>query len=169
MKIGELAKKAGVSIDTVRYYEREGVLPIPRRRDSGYRRYDAEDLTRLQFVRRAKALGFSLHDIAELLTLSDQSHNDMAGVRHAAESKLLDVNNKLAELTRIKLGLDELLSACPGHGDISECPIMAALSNTLSAPARSELAEESIDSGTKKNSATSLKKSDAAKESSNDA
>ncbi|MEO8003169.1 MAG: heavy metal-responsive transcriptional regulator [Arenimonas sp.] len=164
MKIGELAKKAGVSIDTVRYYEREGVLPIPQRQGSGYRRYDAEDLGRLQFVRRAKALGFSLHEITELLTLSDRSHDDMISVRQAAEAKLLDVNHKLDELTRIKHGLDLLLAACPGHGDISDCPILAALTNAEGALASSAKEADSISLNTKSDSATRCEKSDVASE-----
>ena len=138
MKIGELAKQAGVGIDTVRYYEREGVLPPPKREGSGYRHYNGNDLARLQFIRRAKTLGFSLKEIGELLLLSGRSHDDMHTVRQAAETRLQDVQIKLDELARIKQGLDLLIAACPGHGEIADCPIVAALFNTDGAPAPRE-------------------------------
>lgn len=128
MRIGELARRAGVGIDTVRYYEREGVLPRPVRQGTGdYRQYSAEDLTRLSFIRRAKALGFTLTEISELLALSGQRGADMAGMRDAAKAKLVTVNAKLAELERIRHGLQTLVDACPGHGEIDGCPIVAAL------------------------------------------
>ena len=164
MKIGELAKQAGVSIDTVRYYEREGVLPIPVRQGSGYRQYEAADLGRLQFVRRAKALGFSLTEITDLLSLSQRSGDDMADVRHTAQARLRDVNHKLEALTRIKHGLDLLVAACPGFGEIKECPIVAALTSTKGALSRSEPPIESIYSATKENSATQCKTLDVASE-----
>lgn len=127
MRIGELARRAGVGVDTVRYYEREGILPPADRADSGYRRYRPEDVARLQFVRRAKALGFTLTEIAELLALSGQRGADMEAVRTAAETRLADVNAKLAELERIRAGLQTLITACPGHGALATCPILAAL------------------------------------------
>ncbi len=128
MQIGELAKSAGVPIDTVRYYERSGVLPPPRRRPSGYRNYGVEDLARLRFVRRAKALGFTLEEIQDLLALTGRRTRNMAGVKRAATQKLQDVEHKIDELTRVRDGLRTLVTACPGHGDLSKCPILAALS-----------------------------------------
>lgn len=127
MRIGELAQRAGVGVDTVRYYEREGILPPADRAESGYRRYRPDDVARLQFVRRAKALGFTLTEIAELLALSGQRGADMVAMRTAAQTKLADVDTKLAELTRIRAGLHTLISACPGHGALATCPILAAL------------------------------------------
>lgn len=127
MRIGELAQRAGVGVDTVRYYEREGILPPADRADSGYRRYRPDDVARLQFVRRAKALGFTLTEIAELLALSAQRGADMETMRAAAETRLADVNAKLAELERIRAGLQTLITACPGHGALATCPILAAL------------------------------------------
>ena len=116
MKIGELAQRAGVSIDTVRYYERQGLLPEPARQASGYRSYVSGDVGRLQFVRRAKALGFTLEEIRDLLALSGRRDDDMGGLKTAATEKLADVETKLAELTRIRDGLQTLITACPGHG-----------------------------------------------------
>ena len=127
MKIGELAHRAEVGIDTVRYYERQGLLPAPERLASGYRRYDQSDVARLRFVRRAKALGFTLVEIRELLALSGRREDDMGGLKAAAIEKLTDVEAKLAELTRIRNGLKTLVASCPGHGALDQCPILNAL------------------------------------------
>ena len=123
--IGQLAKRGGVGIDTVRYYERHGLL-IPRGRlASGYRRYGESELARLRFIRRAQALGFTLKEIKELLALSAQ--RDVARVRRSAEAKLRDVDARIADLTRIRDGLSTLIDACPGHGRAADCPILQAL------------------------------------------
>jgi len=123
--IGALAKRAGVSIDTVRYYEKSGLLSPQARLASGYRRYTELQLSRLRFVRRAQDLGFSLKDVRELLGLSKQ--RDVARVKRAAEKKLLDVEQRIAALERVRSGLAQLVSACPGHGQATECPILKAL------------------------------------------
>ena len=126
MKIGELARRAAVGIDTIRYYEREGLLPQAQRLPSGYRVYAEQDVRRLRFVRRAKALGFTLPEIRELLALSSRQ-DDMAGMKAAASAKLADVEAKMAELERIRAGLEALVAACPGHGALARCPILNAL------------------------------------------
>ena len=128
MKIGQLAKHAGAGIDTVRFYERQGLLPPPQRQASGYRQYDDSDVARLRFIRRAKTLGFTLVEIRELLALSGRREDDMAGLKEAAIEKLADVEARLVELTRIKDGLQTLVASCPGHGPLDRCPILAALS-----------------------------------------
>jgi MerR family copper efflux transcriptional regulator len=127
MKIGELAQRAQVNIDTVRYYERQGLLPEPVRRASGYRDYSSDDVRRLRFVRRAKALGFTLVEIRDLLELSGHRDDDMAGMKATASEKLADVEEKLAELTRIRDALQSLVESCPGHGALQQCPILNAL------------------------------------------
>lgn len=127
MKIGELAHQAQVNIDTVRYYERQGLLPVPQRLRSGYRLYEQDDVARLRFVRRAKALGFTLIEIRDLLELSSHREKDMASMKMAAMEKLADVEAKLAELTRIRDGLETLVASCPGHGALEQCPILNAL------------------------------------------
>ncbi len=127
MKIGELAARAHVGIDTVRYYERNGLLPKPQRQASGYRHYESGDVERLQFVRRAKALGFSLVEIAELLALSARREEDMGAMKSAAAAKLADVEFRLAEMERVRDGLRDLIDACPGHGALGRCPILHAL------------------------------------------
>lgn len=123
--IGALAKRAGVGIDTVRYYEREGLLEPTRRLASGYRRYGHFEVSRLRFIRRAQALGFSLKEIRELLALSSLS--DVAKVKRKAEAKLTDVERRIAELERVRSGLSRLVKACPGHGRAEDCPILRSL------------------------------------------
>ena len=125
MGIGVLARQAGVGIDTVRYYERSGLLEPDERSAAGYRRYSPLALQRLRFIRRAQALGFSLAEIRELLALSRQ--RDVARVKKSAEAKLKDVEARMAELDKVRAGLARLVSACPGHGRVSECPILLAL------------------------------------------
>ena len=127
MKIGELARQADVAIDTVRYYERQGLLPAPERTQSGYRTYGADDVARLRFVRRAKTLGFTLEEIGDLLALSGRREDDMAGMKAAAIQKLADVDARLAELQRVRAGLETLVASCPGHGALAQCPILNAL------------------------------------------
>ena len=127
MKIGELAQRSGVGIDTVRYYERERLLPKPRRLASGYRVYDDTDLKRLRFVRRAKALGFTLPETRDLLALSDHRGDDMSSLKTVAAQKLADVQARLAELGRVREALETLIASCPGHGALMQCPILDAL------------------------------------------
>lgn len=123
--IGTLAKRGGVGIDTVRYYERAGLLAPADRLASGYRRYSETEVLRLRFIRRAQALGFTLKEIGELLELS--SHRDVASVKRSAEAKLADIDKRIAELKRIRGGLGALVKACPGHGRTADCPILQAL------------------------------------------
>ena len=126
MHIGSLAAQAGVSVDTVRYYERAQLLPRPSRTASGYRTYPAGTVERLRFIRRAKDLGFSLDEIRDLLALSDQRGSGVAAIREIAARRLSDVEKRLVELTRLRDGLAGLVDACPGHGDPDQCPILNA-------------------------------------------
>jgi MerR family copper efflux transcriptional regulator len=123
--IGTLSRRAHVSIDTVRYYEKSGLLEPEARLPSGYRRYGELQLARLRFIRRAQELGFTLKDIRELLGLSGQ--RDVARVKRAAEKKLAEVEEKILALQRVRAGLAELVEACPGHGQARDCPILKAL------------------------------------------
>ena len=126
MRIGELARRAGVNIDTVRYYERSGVLPVPARTASGYRDYDHGDLARLHFVRRAKRLGFTLAQAVELLALGNGPDADLAAVRSTATARLADVEARIAELAAMRDVLRTLVDACPGEGARDACPILHA-------------------------------------------
>src|SRR5712671_5797529 len=123
--IGQLAKRGGVGIDTVRYYERNELLAPRARLASGYRRYGDLELARLRFIRRAQALGFTLREIKDLLALSAQ--RDVGRVKRSAQAKLLDVKTRIAHLERVRDGLATLIAACPGHGRAADCPILRAL------------------------------------------
>jgi len=123
--IGSLAKQAGVRIDTVRYYEKNGLLKPSTRLASGYRRYGQTEVARLRFIRRAQALGFTLKEVRDLLALSAQK--DVMRVKKSAQAKLDDVNERIASLERIRDGLSTLIAACPGHGRAADCPILNAL------------------------------------------
>ena len=127
MTIGAAAKAADVAIDTVRYYERNGLLPEPPRRASGYRAYRDEDVQRLRFIRRAKQLGFSLEEIRGLLELSQQNEQGVPGVHATAAARLAELDARIEELERVRNGLRQLVQACPGHGTPHECPILKAL------------------------------------------
>lgn len=127
LSIGQLAKKAKVNTQTVRYYERRGLLPVPTRRESGYRQYSLDDLARLQFIRHAKELGFSLKEISELFSLRLDPNTTCADVKKRTEAKIIEVENKIQSLRRIKKALTQLASLCLGRGPTSECPILEAL------------------------------------------
>jgi MerR family copper efflux transcriptional regulator len=129
MGIGKIARRAGVSVDTVRYYEKNGLLSPASRLASGYRRYDDLQLRRLRFIREAQKLGFALRDVRELLGLSRQ--RDVTRVKRAAEKKLADVEARIAALERVRQGLGKLVAACPGHGLASDCPILKALGEDI--------------------------------------
>ncbi len=127
LTIGRLAKKTGVGIDTIRYYERQGLIPEPRRKESGYRQYSDEMVKRIQFIRHAKELGFSLKEIHELLSLKLDSKNPCSKVKTRAETKISDIQEKIRTLQKMKKALVRLTNACSGKGSVKECPILEAL------------------------------------------
>jgi MerR family transcriptional regulator, copper efflux regulator len=129
MTIGAVAKRAGVPIDTIRYYEREGLLPEPLRRASGYRSYNESIIRQLRFIRRAKDLGFTLEEIRDLLALSVDRHRGVKEVKQRAQQRLASIDERIAELMRIRKGLEQLIEACPGHGSPDQCPILRALAD----------------------------------------
>ncbi len=124
---GQLAKKAGVNIETIRYYERRGLIPKPGRRDSGYRQYSHEAVKRVQFIRHAKDLGFSLKEIHELLSLRHDPGTPCSMVKNRAKSKIEDIEAKIGALRKMKKALVKLTNACRGKGPLKECPILEAL------------------------------------------
>jgi MerR family mercuric resistance operon transcriptional regulator len=127
LTIGEVAKAAQIGVETVRFYEREGLIAEPPRRRSGYRQYPPDTVRRLRFIRRAKEIGFTLKEIGELLDLRVDPTKSCADVRALANAKVADVNAKMGELARIKAALEKLSRACRGKGPTSECPILDAL------------------------------------------
>ena len=126
LTIGKLASAAEVGIDTVRFYERAGLLKRPQRTPAGYRLYAAADAARLRFIRRAKTLGFSLEEIAELLHLNDGGGR-RGSVRAVAERRLKEIEQKLAELRRMRDTLRRLVHECHGDGTLAGCPIIEAV------------------------------------------
>jgi MerR family copper efflux transcriptional regulator len=127
LTIGAVAKRVGVAIDTIRYYEREGLLPEPQRRASGYRSYGEGTVVQLRFIRRAKHLGFTLEEIRELLALSADRQRGVKAVKKRAQQRLAAIEQRILELQRVRDGLAQLVDSCPGHGAPEECPILRAL------------------------------------------
>lgn len=127
LTIGRVARDAGLAIDTVRYYEREGLLQKPARTPSGYRQYSTDAVARLRFIRQAKELGFTLSEIRELLALRVAPGKSCADVRSRAEAKIADVEQRIAQLDRMRRALAKLATACSGRGPTSECPILEAM------------------------------------------
>lgn len=125
--IGKLARQANVNIETIRYYERRGLMPRPRRRESGYREYTESDLQRLKFIKKAKLLGFSLNEILDLLTLRVDPDTTCQEVRQRAETKIRDIDTKIHELQKMRKALRKLADSCHGAGPASDCPILEAL------------------------------------------
>jgi MerR family mercuric resistance operon transcriptional regulator len=127
LTIGQVAKDAGVGVETVRFYEREGLVPAPKRRPSGYRQYPADTVRRIRFVQAAKELGFTLKEIRELLTLRVAAGQTCSDVKERAVAKLADVDAKLADLHRVRDALAHLAVSCTGSGPTGECPFLDAL------------------------------------------
>ena len=128
MTIGRLARKAGVGVETIRFYERKGLIEQPPRpRDGGYRVYPEETAHRIRFIRQAQELGFSLREVQDLLSLHADPESDSADVRARAAAKLAEVSRKITELERIRGALEDLIAACPGRGALRNCSIMETL------------------------------------------
>jgi len=126
MKIGELSRAAGVSVDTVRYYEHRGLIPKVARTGSGYRTYSAYDVRRLKFIVHAKELGFTLDEIGRLLSLRSDG-SDCGGVKALAEAKASEVEERIKKMSRMKSVLLELARQCDEKGNLDPCPILKAL------------------------------------------
>ena len=127
MTIGQVAKQAAIGVETVRFYEREGLLVQPSRRPSGYRQYEQEAVSRLRFIKQAQRLGFSLREIKELLALKLDPTATRKQVKDQAIAKIADIDQRIAELKRIKKALVPLIEACDGKGKLEGCPILEAI------------------------------------------
>jgi MerR family copper efflux transcriptional regulator len=126
MTIGELAADASVGIETIRYYERERLLPNPRRTTSNYRLYDESALGRLHFIRNAKDLGFTLDEIRRLLRMSEDAHADAGDFHSLAKEKIGWIDERIQRMQHMRDILERAVEACPGHGaDKAECPVLA--------------------------------------------
>ena len=127
LTIGRLAREAGINLETVRYYERRGLLPKPPRTASGYRLFPADAALRLRFIRRAQELGFSLKEIRDLLALRVSPRTTSAEIRKRTEAKIADIEHKIKSLESLRKSLRKLTNSCAGCGPISECPILESL------------------------------------------
>lgn len=128
MTIGRAAEQAGVGVETIRFYERRGLIRQPARpRSGGYRFYDDMIVERIRFIRHAQDLGFSLREIMELLSLRTDPNADCGDVRAQAVAKRQDVDRRIAQLQHIRSALDELIASCPGGGALPRCTIIDAL------------------------------------------
>ena len=126
MWISQTAKAAGLNAQTLRYYERRGLLPKPPRRGSGYREYPADAVQIVRFIKRAQELGFSLDEVEELVRLRGVRKGERHRVRAIAERKIADIDEKIAQLQSMRDALDQLVDSCH-HGGPAECPIIDAL------------------------------------------
>ncbi len=127
LTIGKVAKQAGIGVETIRFYERTGLLNEPPRNNSGYRQYPPEAVVKLRFIKKAKQLGFSLQEIGELFNLRRQQDATCGDVRIRAEEKITNIEEKIRDLTRMKDALTNLTCQCSGKGPVSKCPILTAL------------------------------------------
>lgn len=127
LKVGEVAKQAGVNLQTIHYYERRGLLPKPPRTGSNYRAYPEDAVLRVRFIKRAQELGFSLKDIKELLSLRAAPRAKCADVLRRARTKVQDIDEKIATLHRMRTALSKLMDECEGTLPISQCPILESL------------------------------------------
>lgn len=127
LTIGRLAREGQVNVETIRYYERRGLLPRPPRRPSGYRIFPASAVQMLRFVKSAQEIGFSLKEIKELLSLRIQPGRTCADVRNRAEQKIAEIDRKILALEAMRKALVRLKAACSGRGPVSDCPILESL------------------------------------------
>ena len=127
MTIGQLAAATEVNVQTVRYYERRGIMIPPTRSRSGYRQYNEDDVKRIRFIKRAQELGFSLDEIADLLNLRVEKRSSCAAAEKRARARLADVDRKIRELQRLRRVLTQLTEACASPIPTSACPILDAL------------------------------------------
>jgi len=127
LTIGQVAKRCGVGVETIRFYEREGLIEQPSRPESGFRKYMPDAIRSVHFIQRSKALGFSLREIKELLSLRVDSKTTCNAVKGRAEAKIVDIEKKIRHLQEMKRALVTLTVACQKKKPTSECPILEAL------------------------------------------
>ena len=125
--IGHVAKRTGISIEAIRFYERKGLIDAPARTDSGYRQFAEDHIQRLLFIQQAKSLGFSLMEIKELLSIKEDPETGSREVKSLAKTKLQSIEEKIKILQRMKKTLKALVDSCPGEGPKRDCPILEAL------------------------------------------
>jgi Hg(II)-responsive transcriptional regulator len=127
LKIGEVAERSGVNLQTILYYERQKLLPEPPRLPSGYRMFPEQTVRRVRFIKRAQELGFSLAEILDLLSIQVDPKKECSDVKRLAKAKITDIEEKIRTLEAMKRVLGRLTKLCPGQGPSSECPILESI------------------------------------------
>lgn len=128
--ISKIAAAAGVGVETIRYYERRGLVEQPKAMRTAFREYPESVIARVRFIKRAQELGFTLEEIAELLALTEQSGITRKEVRDLAQQKLVMIREKLQDLIRMEATLSKLVRSCSGKGSLAGCPIIEALAES---------------------------------------
>ena len=124
LSIGQLADHSGINLETIRYYEREGLMPAPPRKSSGHRAYPRTAARRLRFIKRAQELGFTLAQIKELLALKVDPQQLCADVVRQVESKIVDIDARMLHLQAMRRVLQNLKDSCSGNCAVADCPIL---------------------------------------------
>ena len=150
LTIGQVAERAGMGVETVRFYEKQGLVPKPPRTGSGYRQYPQDTVARLRFVQRAKELGFSLREIQELFQLRLDHSSSSADVKARTEGKIAEIDAKIRDLRNMRSKLVELSHACDGHGSTEECPIIHALDGRDGAQTRANARHDQPKTGSRR-------------------
>ena len=141
LTIGQVAEEAGVGVETVRFYQRSGLIPEPPRRGTAHRRYSPDAVARIRFIRGAQNLGFSLKEIEDLMALRIEPGASKSEVKAQAELKVAEIERKMRDLQRMRDTLLRLMGACDGMGSLDDCPILEAFDQGPGANAPSEAAE----------------------------
>ncbi len=136
LSTGDVAREAGVNIQTLRYYERRGLLQAPQRSEGGHRQYLAESVRLIRFIKRAQDLGFTLKEVEELLVLRSARGRECSRVQRLASAKLTDVDEKITQLRAIRRAISTLVESCASRGESLDCPIPEALDDEPTPPRR---------------------------------
>jgi MerR family mercuric resistance operon transcriptional regulator len=127
LSIGQLAKATGVTVEALRFYEKQGLVVTPARTDAGYRQYSPETVRRVKFIQHAKEVGFTLNDIGQLLALRQEPGTSCADIKLKATEKIIDVESKIKELQKIREALQRMVLKCTSKSNLSDCPILEEL------------------------------------------
>lgn len=127
LNIGQVAKQTGVTVEAIRFYEKQKLIATPRRSDSGYRQYPLETIKRVRFIQHAKDVGFTLKDVGELLALRRESGSSCTDIKLCTLKKIEEIDQKINDLNKIRDALGRMIMKCSGQGSLSECPILEEL------------------------------------------